>query len=231
MAKSTHTTTRNLAATAFGAAVVARPKSVQAKAAPQAAARGLATLRFVVAWLISAVLALAGSAGLAVLGAGVQSNAPTATPPMLCFDPAGQPFVMIPLRDILALTPSTSTGGQAPATTAHGQAGSPESTPTRIPTRSPLPTASPTNLPETPPPLQTPSPPGGGPSPTPCGIGTGTVTAGSLFVRAGPGQGFASTGSLRLGQVVEIAELRGGWARLCGLGGWASAKYLKVVTR
>lgn len=62
------------------------------------------------------------------------------------------------------------------------------------------------------------------------------VTAGTLYVREGPGTNYRSIGNLVRGDIVEVLDVNpgGGWYRVRrltdGLTGWSSAAYLEKVT-
>lgn len=101
----------------------------------------------------------------------------TPTAPFLCFDSVGEPYILVPLKTQLALTPENTF------------------TPTKIFT------STPTKIPVT-------------VTPVPCSIGTGTVMT-NLNVRSGAGTNFSIVGSVASGKIVQIAEVKGVWLRLC----------------
>lgn len=56
-----------------------------------------------------------------------------------------------------------------------------------------------------------------------------TVTATTLNVRTGPGTAYPKTGSLPKGEVIFIAEIKGGWCKIALEDKWASKQYLEIT--
>ena len=121
-----------------------------------------------------------------------------------------EPYICLPVKTVLAWT---TTPGPSVQTWTPTVAATPSATLTASETLEPTPTRLVTNT----------------PSPTPCLIvGTATVTAEALNVRAGAGTTFPVLRKLSKGQVVSLAFVGPVWAELCG-GGWINVNYAKVT--